>query len=295
MRAMKSRLGLNQFVKSHGLGNDYLVMDEAQLSRPLTPEAVRTICDVHYGVGSDGILLVTRAASGADFRVRIFNPDGSEAEKSGNGLRILAKFLYDHGYAGSPEFTVATLGGVVRAKLQLDRDRVAAITADMGRATFVSAEIPVAGPAREVVREPLEVDGRRLTVTCVSVGNPHCVVLTDVLDVDEVKRLGPKIERHTSFPNRINVQFAKVLGRDRVSILIWERGAGYTLASGTSSCAVASACIKNGLTDRTVTIQSPGGELAVTVDDNWDLRLTGPASEICRGTLSEDLLQGLPR
>ncbi|RPI07646.1 MAG: diaminopimelate epimerase [Zetaproteobacteria bacterium] len=292
---MKNTLRIDEFVKSHGLGNDYLVMDEAQLSHPLTPEAVRSICDVHYGVGSDGILLVARPSGGADFGVRIFNPDGSEAEKSGNGLRILAKFLYDHGYARSPEFTVSTLGGIVRAKLHLESDRVAAITADMGRATFVSTEIPVTGPRREVVGESLEVDGRRLTVTCVSVGNPHCVVFADTLDVGEVKRLGPKIERHADFPNRINVQFAKVLSRGRVSILIWERGAGYTLASGTSSCAVASACVKNGLTDRAVAIQSPGGELAVSVADNWDLTLTGPASEICRGTLSADLVQGLPR
>jgi diaminopimelate epimerase len=292
---MKNTLRIDEFVKSHGLGNDYLVMDDAQLSRPLTPEAVRSICDVHYGVGSDGILLVTRPSGGADFGVRIFNPDGSEAEKSGNGLRILAKFLYDHGYAKSPEFTVSTPGGIVRARLRLEGDRVAAITADMGRATFVSTEIPVTGPRREVVGESLEVDGRRLTVTCVSVGNPHCVVFADTLDVDEVQRLGPKIERHADFPNRINVQFAKVLSRGRVSILIWERGAGYTLASGTSSCAVASACVKNGLTDRTVSIQSPGGELAVSVADNWDLTLTGPASEICWGTLSADLVQGLPR
>jgi diaminopimelate epimerase len=292
---MKNTLRIDEFVKSHGLGNDYLVMDGAQLSRPLTPEAVRSICDVHYGVGSDGILLVTRPSGGADFGVRIFNPDGSEAEKSGNGLRILAKFLYDHGYAKSPEFTVSTPGGIVRARLRLEGDRVAAITADMGRATFVSTEIPVTGPRREVVGESLEVDGRRLTVTCVSVGNPHCVVFADTLDVDEVQRLGPKIERHADFPNRINVQFAKVLSRGRVSILIWERGAGYTLASGTSSCAVASACVKNGLTDRAVAIQSPGGELAVSVADNWDLTLTGPASEICRGTLSADLVQGLPR
>jgi diaminopimelate epimerase len=167
------------------------------------------------------------------------------------------------------------------------------IIAEMGRATFVSTEIPVAGPRREVVRETLAVDDRRLTVTCVSVGNPHCVIFTDTLDVDEVKRLGPKIERHPSFPNRINVQFAKLLGRDRVSILIWERGAGYTLASGTSSCAVAAACVKNGLTDRTVTIESPGGALAVSIADTWELTLTGPVSEICRGRLSEDLLRGL--
>ena len=291
---MKTRLMLDEFVKSHGLGNDYIVLDQAQLSRPLTPEAVRTICDYHFGVGSDGILLVVPGTE-ADFGVRIFNPDGSEAEKSGNGIRILAKFLYDHGYAPRPELTISTLGGHVRARLDLDGDRVRMITAEMGRATFVSTEIPVAGPRREVVRETLAVDDRRLTVTCVSVGNPHCIIFTDTLDVDEVKRLGPKIERHPSFPNRINVQFAKLLGRDRVSILIWERGAGYTLASGTSSCAVAAACVKNGLTDRTVTIESPGGALAVSIADTWGLTLTGPVSEICRGRLSEDLLRGLSR
>jgi diaminopimelate epimerase len=294
MRFMKTRLMLDEFVKSHGLGNDYIVLDQAQLSRPLTPEAVRTICDYHFGVGSDGILLVVPGTE-ADFGVRIFNPDGSEAEKSGNGIRILAKFLYDHGYAPRPELTISTLGGHVRARLELDGDRVRMIIAEMGRATFVSTEIPVAGPRREVVRETLAVDDRRLTVTCVSVGNPHCVIFTDTLDVDEVKRLGPKIERHPSFPNRINVQFAKLLGRDRVSILIWERGAGYTLASGTSSCAVAAACVKNGLTDRTVTIESPGGALAVSIADSWGLTLTGPVSEICRGRLSEDLLRGLSR
>jgi len=289
---MKTHLMLDEFVKSHGLGNDYVVLDQAQLSIPLTPEAVRTICDYHFGVGSDGILLVIPGTE-ADFGVRIFNPDGSEAEKSGNGIRILAKFLYDHGYAPRPELTISTLGGHVRARLDLDGDRVRMITAEMGRATFVSTEIPVAGPRREVVRETLAVDDQRLTVTCVSVGNPHCVIFTDTLDVDEVKRLGPKIERHPSFPNRINVQFAKLLGRDRVSILIWERGAGYTLASGTSSCAVAAACVKNGLTDRTVTIESPGGALAVSIADTWELTLTGPVSEICRGRLSEDLLRGL--
>lgn len=290
---MRSRLAADQFVKSHALGNDYIVLDEGRLSRPLTPEAVRRICDVHYGIGSDGILLLTRGR-GADFGVRIFNPDGGEAEKSGNGLRILAKFLYDHGYTEQPEFTVSTLGGTVRARLHLEEGEVTAVTMDMGRASFLSSEIPVAGPPREVVREPLEVAGRPLTVTAVSVGNPHCVIFTEVLDEAEVRRLGPLIEHHASFPRRINVQFAQVLSRERVSILIWERGAGWTLASGTSSCAVAAACVRNGLTGRRVTIQSPGGELVVQVAESWDLTLTGPASEIARGTLSRDLLRSLP-
>ncbi len=290
---MRTQLTTDEFVKSHGLGNDYIVLDGSRLSRRLTPEAVRRICDIHYGVGSDGILLLVPGV-GADFGVRIFNPDGGEAEKSGNGLRILAKFLYDHGYTAKSDFTVSTAGGLVRARLHLEAGRVAAMTMDMGRATFVSGEIPVTGPRREVVREPLEVGGTTLTVTCVSVGNPHCVVFTEALNEDEVRRLGPLIEHHASFPKRINVQFATVLNRDRVSILIWERGAGYTLASGTSSCAVASAAVRNGLTDRRMTIVAPGGELAIHVAESWDLTLTGPASEIARGTLSRDLLEGLP-
>ncbi len=285
-----ARLTTNEFVKSHALGNDYIVLDGSQLSFPLTPEAVRTICDSHFGIGSDGILLLVPAAS-ADFGVRIFNPDGGEAEKSGNGIRILAKFLWDHGYAPRPDFTISTLGGRVRARLDVEEGRVRTITADMGRATFVSEEIPVAGPRREVVGEPLVVDGERLTVTCVSVGNPHCVILADTLDEARVRRLGPKIEHHPSFPKRINVQFATVLARDRVAIMIWERGAGWTLASGTSSCGVVSACVKNGLTDRRVTVQSPGGELTVAVAENWDLTLTGPVSEIGRGALSADLVE----
>jgi diaminopimelate epimerase len=289
-----ARLTTNEFVKSHALGNDYIVLDGSQLSFPLTPEAVRTICDYHFGVGSDGILLVVPGEN-ADFGVRIFNPDGGEAEKSGNGIRILAKFLWDHGYAPRPDFSIATLGGLVRARLDVEGTRVRMIAADMGRATFVSEEIPVTGPRREVVGEPLVVDGERLIVTCVSVGNPHCVILADSLDEARVKRLGPKIEHHPSFPKRINVQFAKVLTRDRVSIMIWERGAGWTLASGTSSCGVVSACVKNGLTDRRVTVQSPGGELTVVVAANWDLTLTGPVSEIGRGTLSSDLVEGLTR
>jgi diaminopimelate epimerase len=293
MLAMRRQLARDEFVKSHALGNDYVVLDQSQLSRRLTPEAVRLICDIHYGIGSDGILLVTPGV-GADFGVRIFNPDGSEAEKSGNGLRILAKFLYDHGYTDRSEFTVSTLGGTVGAKLHLEQGRVTAITMNMGRATFVSSEIPVVGPRREVVQETLEVGDRVLTITAVSVGNPHCVIFTETLDEAEVRRLGPLIEHHPRFPNRINVQFAKVLARDRVSILIWERGAGWTLASGTSSCAVASACVKNDLTDRHLTIESPGGELTVGITATWDLTLTGPASEIARGMLSEDLLRSLP-
>ncbi len=285
-------LDRDQFVKSHALGNDYIVVDLARLSFPLTPEAIRLICQRNFGVGSDGILGL-RPSPTADFGLRIFNPDGSEAEKSGNGLRIFAKFLHDHGYARSSTFTVDTLGGMVRANLDVANGAVRTITVDMGMATFRSDQIPVAGPPRDVLKEPIEVDGERLTFTAVSVGNPHCVVLMEALDEAGIRRLGPLLEHHALFPNRINVQFARVISRSEVGILIWERGAGYTLASGSSSCAVAAACVRHGLTDRDVRITMPGGVLEVSVGPDWSLRMAGPASEVARGAFSPEVVAAL--
>jgi diaminopimelate epimerase len=279
---------MTRFVKSHGLGNDYLVLEEAALGFPLTPGAIRLVCHRNYGVGSDGILLLTGSRA-ADFGLRIFNPDGSEAEKSGNGLRIFARYLAEAGHARTDTFTVETKGGVVRASLSREAGRITGITVEMGRASFLSGEVPVRGPSREVLREPLEVEGERLTVTCVSVGNPHCVILSDALDPATVRRLGPKVEHHPAFPSRINVQFARVLDRGRVAILIWERGAGFTLASGSSACAVAAACRKHGLTDARIAIEMPGGTLVIEVAPDFSLRMTGPAEPICAGTLSADL------
>ncbi|MBI2544430.1 MAG: diaminopimelate epimerase [Candidatus Rokubacteria bacterium] len=263
------------FVKGHGLGNDYLVLEGKDLDFPLTPQAIRRVCHRNWGIGSDGILLLVESPN-ADFGLRIFNPDGSEAEKSGNGLRIFAKYLYDHG------------------RCHLAGGRVAAVTVEMGRATFRAPDIPMLGPDREVVGVRLQVNDHFLKVTAVSVGNPHCVVFTDRLDEAEIKRVGPLIEHHPAFPNRTNVQFAKVLGRDRLQILIWERGAGYTLASGSSSCGAACAAVKNGLCDYgPVTVAMPGGELTIEVRPDWSLRLQGPVEEVCSGTFSPDLLAAL--
>jgi diaminopimelate epimerase len=278
---------LTPFVKGHGLGNDYLVLTGKDQGRELSPRAIQKICDRHWGVGGDGILLLVPSAV-ADFGLRIFNPDGSEAEKSGNGLRIFAKFLHDHGHARSLRFTVETRGGIVECVCHVRDGRVEAVTVEMGRATFRAPEIPMNGPDREVVGVPLQVDGTTLTVTAVSVGNPHCVVFVPRLDEQEARRLGPLIERHPAFPNRTNVQFARVHARDTVDILIWERGAGWTLASGSSSCAVACAAVKNGLTDRRVTVRMPGGQLAIEVREDWSIRLEGPVEEVCTGVLSAE-------
>lgn len=277
------------FAKGHGLGNDYLVIEESDLPAALSTAAIVRICDRNWGVGSDGILLRVPSAR-ADFGLRIFNPDGSEAEKSGNGLRIFAKYLRDHGHAKRDVFTVDTKGGVVECRCRLEGGRVSFVTVEMGRATFTPAEIPMTGPTGEAVGVPLRLgDGTTLTATAVSVGNPHCVVLVDRLDDDETRRLGPLLENHPAFPNRTNVQFARVLDRDAIEIRIWERGAGYTLASGSSSCGAASAAVRNGRCDHgRVSVRMPGGELVVHVRPDWSLQLEGPVEEVCTGALTPE-------
>jgi len=281
---------MNQFVKSHGLGNDYFVLDQSQLSFDLTPEVVQLLCHRNYGIGSDGILLLVPSDK-ADFGLRILNPDGSEAEKSGNGLRIFAKYLFEHGHTEKEVFKIDTLGGVVTAELETIDGIVPFVAVEMGEATFQSNLIPVAGEEREVVDEEINVDGELLRFTAVSVGNPHCVVFVDELDEGYIRKLGPLLETHELFPNRINVQFAKPLSREKVQILIWERGAGYTLASGSSSCAVASACVKNGLTDGNVTVSMPGGDLDINIRNDWSIKMRGAVEEVAEGTLSIDLLK----
>ena len=278
------------FVKGHGLGNDYLVIDAADVpGGALSERGIVHICDRNRGVGSDGILLLV-PTSRADFGLRIFNPDGSEAEKSGNGLRIVAKYLWDHGRAKAHSFTVDTRGGVVTCECRVDGGRVTFVTVEMGEATFRASEIPMTGPAGDAVDVLLTLpEGESVAVTAVSVGNPHCVVFRERLDEAEVRRLGSFLERHPAFPNRTNVQFVRVRGRDALDIMIWERGAGWTLASGSSSCAAAVAAVRNGFCNAGwVRVGMPGGTLAVQVRPDWSLRLAGPVEEVCTGTLSAD-------
>jgi diaminopimelate epimerase len=284
------RIHANGFVKSHGLGNDYIVLDKANISFELTPGVIKLICNRNYGIGSDGILLLVPSGR-EDFGLKIFNPDGSEAEKSGNGLRIFAKFLYEHGYTKRKFFNIDTPGGIVTAELEVLNERVSSVTVEMGEATFRSKLIPVEGEDREVVGEEIRVDGEILNFTAVSVGNPHCVVFVDELDEGYVRKLGPILETHPLFPNRVNVQFARVLSKQNVTILIWERGAGYTLASGSSSCAVAAACVRNGLTERYVTVSMPGGELQIEIREDWSIKMRGAVEEVFVGAISQDLLE----
>lgn len=283
------------FVKSHGLGNDYIVLDARESEFEFSKKNIKTICDVHYGLGSDGILLLVDSPK-ADFGLRILNPDGSEAEKSGNGLRIFAKYLYDYKHSSSKSFSIDTLGGVVHANVvELENNRARTIQVDMGKAIFEAERIPVKSSMIECIDEELHLDGKSYHINCVSVGNPHCIIIKDELSIDEILQYGSKIETNSKFPNRINVQFAKVISPDLVEILIWERGAGYTLASGSSSSAVAAIMVKKGLTNRNLTLKMPGGELKLEINKDWQIRMTGEVREIASGYLSEELLVELKK
>lgn len=283
----------NFFVKSHGLGNDYVVLDSENIDFGLNENAIKTICNVHYGIGSDGILLKVPSER-ADFGLEIYNPDGSQAEKSGNGLRIFCKFLYDYGFAKDKEFTVETKGGIVKAKIEEEKNgRAKVITIDMGKAIFDTSKIPVNVKEKECLDYPINVEDKEFKINCVSVGNPHCVIIVDELDEEEVKKYGKIIENLPLFPNRTNVQFVKPIDKNNVEIRIWERGAGYTLASGSSSSAVASVMVKKGLTDKDVNIIMPGGVLKISIDNQFNIKMTGEVQEICSGTLSPELIESI--
>lgn len=283
----------NFFVKSHGLGNDYIVLNQYEIGFELTPKAIQKICDVHYGIGSDGILLKVPSYK-ANFGLRILNPDGSEAEKSGNGLRIFAKYLYDSKFSKEKIFTIETPGGVVRAEITEEvKKKAKTVKVDMGKANFISSQIPVNCVNEECMDETLTLEYKDYIINCVSVGNPHCVILKDELNEKEILQFGKYIENHPMFPNRINVQFAKIVSPTEVEVLIWERGAGWTLASGSSSCAVASVMVKKGLTERKLNVKMPGGSLQIEIDEAWNIKMTGEVREIASGTLSDELIAEL--
>jgi diaminopimelate epimerase len=275
-----------RFYKYHGLGNDYIVLDPADTGSLLTESQVRLICHRNYGVGSDGILFGPLETSTCDFAVRIFNPDGSEAEKSGNGLRIFSRYLWDKGLVQEKPFTVFTQGGKVRCHLD---DNGRSISVEMGKVRFESDMIPVKGPLREVLNEKIVLEGEELIFCGATVGNPHCVILRDEISPEETKKWGPVIETDPRFPNRTNVQFMKIIDRSNIRLEIWERGAGYTLASGSSSSAAAAVAFRLGLCDSQVLVHMPGGELEISISEDYSISLTGPVIKIAEGTLSPEM------
>lgn len=280
------------FTKYHALGNDYLVIDPKNLPSALTPDQVKVICHRHYGIGSDGILLGPLPSKKAQFALRIFNPDGSEAEKSGNGLRIFSRYLWDHKLVGKDEFVLETPGGLVRATV-LERGKT--VRVEMGRVSFWSDEIPVAGPRREVINEAIHLRGQQFNFCAATIGNPHCVLPLPRISADLARQLGPLLETHLRFPNRINVQLMKVLDRNNIEIEIWERGAGYTLASGSSSSAAAAVAHRLGLCDREISVHMPGGVIAIEISGDYSIRMTGPVTKVSDGVIAKEIFSAFPR
>ena len=266
-----------KFLKYHGLGNDYLVYDPRDNAMCLTADRIRLICDRNFGIGSDGILYGPFPDQNK-IGVKIYNPDGSEAEKSGNGVRIFSKHLKDAGYVNEKRFILATRGGDVVIEYLSEQGDLSKVF--MGNVTYRSSEIPVSGTDRQVIDETMTFHGRDYKVTCLSVGNPHCVI--PMMDVSKKTacELGQIVEVSDHFPNRINMQLLKVLDRNNIQIEIFERGAGYTLASGSSSCAAASAAYKLGLTGRQTTVHMPGGKLEIEIQPDESIYMTGRVDSV---------------
>lgn len=277
-----------KYTKYHAIGNDYIVINPAELHNDLSADTIRLICHRNYGVGSDGILLGPLESDSCEFGLKIFNPDGGEAEKSGNGLRIFARSLWDQRLVGNRRFSVETAGGAVSCEVSPDGKSV---TVEMGEVSFDSKKIPVVGEPREVLNEEIEIDGQILRFCAATVGNPHCVVLSDNPTPKEARRFGPLLEVDPRFPNRTNVQFMRVVDRNNIQIEIWERGAGYTLASGSSSTAAAAVAHKLGLCDADITVHMPGGNIHIKFSSGFFATMTGPVTKICDGTMADEMFE----
>ena len=258
--------------KYHGLGNDYLVYDPNKNEMELNPANVQLMCNRNFGVGADGVL-EGPVISEDRISMVVWNPDGSIAEKSGNGVRIFAKYLKDAGYVQKKDFTIYSSGG--EAAIHYLNEEGTRLKASMGRASFWSSDVPVEGPRREIINETMVFGRIPYPVTCLSVGNPHCVILMDEISKDLVCRIGKYSESARQFPEKINTQIMKVLDRTHIQTEVYERGAGYTLASGSGCCAAAAAAYRLGLTDPKMVVQMPGGTLEIEIDGQGVLHITG--------------------
>jgi len=282
-----------KFLKMHGAGNDFVVIDctkdiipEDQISR-----IAIGACNRHLGIGADGIILVLPSRV-ANMRMRMFNPDGSEAEMCGNGIRCFAKYAFDHKLFTDVVMSVETRGGVKTVKLNTAGGKVQSVRVDMGEPRLLRPEIPMKGIAdSRVIAEPLKVAGKKLEVTCLSMGNPHCVVFVDNVDLYPVEKIGPELENHASFPQRTNVEFVELVNQQEIRMRVWERGAGETLACGTGACAAAVASILNEKTARKVTVHLRGGDLFIEWLGDNRIYMTGPAEEVYEGKVGTSVIK----
>lgn len=277
---------MTRIFKYHALGNDYLVIDPKDCDVVMTEENIVKICHRNFGCGSDGILYGPIIEENT-ISLKIFNPDGSEAEKSGNGIRIFSKYLKDAGYVTEEEFTLHTKGGEVLV-YYLNKDGTF-IKVSMGKASFDSKIIGISGERREVIKEKIYAFDKDFIITSLTIGNPHTVCIFDKLDDESIHKYGPHIESHPMFLNRTNVQFVEVIDRNTIKIKIYERGAGYTLASGSSSCAAASVCHKLSLVDSDILVKCDGGDIKVNIDKHGEIFMTGEVTHVYEGVLRMDL------
>ena len=274
-----------KFTKMHGLGNDFILLNclEEMIDNP--SDLAQEMCDRNFGIGADGLVLVLPSdLAEADFRMRIFNPDGSEPEMCGNAIRCFAKYLYERDLTEKIALNVETLAGIIKPKLILEDGAVELVRVDMGQPRLQRSEIPMTGEESDkVVKEPLDVEGEEFEVTCVSMGNPHCVIFVDDAEEAPVREIGPKIETHERFPEDINVEFIEVVNEEELEMRVWERGAGVTLACGTGACGSTVAAILNDLIDRKVTVHLLGGDLVIEWADDNHVYMSGPAAEVFTG------------
>ncbi len=275
----------------HGIGNDYIYVDCTKEALNAPEEAARLLSNRHKGIGSDGLILI-KTSDQADFEMEMYNADGSYGEMCGNGIRCVAKYVYDNGLTDKTELSVISGGAVKRLKLKVIDGKVERVRVNMGAPVLEPSRIPVIGKGDALIGEPLEADGQTYAMTCVSMGNPHAVIFVDNVKYLRLGEVGPEIENHERFPDRINVEFVRVIDRKNLEMRVWERGSGETLACGTGACASAVAAVLNGYADREVTVYLKGGDLRIRWDreDNC-VYMTGPASFVFSGEVDLELLR----
>lgn len=275
-----------KFTKMHGCGNDYIYVNcfEEKVENP-NDTAIK-VSDVHFGIGSDGLILI-RPSDVADFRMSMYNADGSEGKMCGNGIRCVAKYVYDFGLTQKTTITIETLSGIKTLNLYVKDGKVQSVKVDMGKAILKKEDIPVIYEGKDtIVNEPVEIDGREYKITCVSMGNPHCITFVDDVKAIDIEQTGPKFESHKMFPDRVNTEFIHVVDRTHIDMRVWERGSGETFACGTGACASVVACVLNGLTERKVTVHLLGGDLDIEYMEDGTVYMTGPATVVCTGEMN---------
>lgn len=279
-----------KFTKMHGCGNDYIYIDgsKEQISLEQKPEIVKHLSDRHFGIGGDGVIFINPTdVEDADFEMEMYNADGSRAEMCGNGIRCVAKYVYDKGLTDKKKISIVSAGKVKKLCLAIQDKKVILVKVNMGAPELIAKNVPVISENEMVIDETIEVKGNAYRMTCISMGNPHAVVFMDDVENLEINKIGPYFENHERFPKRTNTEFVKIIDRHTVQMRVWERGTGETLACGTGACATVVACILNGLTEEQVTVKLLGGELEIFWDRKENLvYMTGPATHVFDGEIS---------